>query len=522
MDDSPEARAQAQVKARFHAHAESPAAPPPGNTWARFAILGALQLMLNASVSVTFAAGPAMQRELGLSRVDLIIDSAAYGLAFSGLLLLGGRLTDRIGQRRLFTRGTALFAVASLAAALAPSSHTVLAARFLQGCGAALAAPAAMALLRVVFPEGRARATALARWGLLASLGAAVGIVLSGALVAWLNWRWSFGLLAAAAAAVLALTPRSLPAGPAPVRVPVDLLGAVLGTLALSTLGYGFVMVGPHGWAAPQVLAPLALGAVLLAVFVAAQQRVSAPLLPPGFLASRYRATALVCALLGPAIGASTAFLLALYFQQVRGYSALQNALAFIPYSAMLLGVGFVAGRIVARLGIRAVAVGGLAVIAAGLFLIGGVGLRTGSTPYVLAGLVILSAGIGTLMSAAVPGAVSGVPEEQSALAGAVVNTAILAGPTISLALITSAADARTASLLAAGDPAAATGGYAFAFEAACAVFLLAIGLALYGLAPARQGRKGRRGDRIGPSDGMGRPGPRAADRQAEHSSTPA
>lgn len=112
----------------------------------------------------------------------------------------------------------------------------------------------------------------------------------------------------------------------------------------------------------------------------------------------------------------------------------------------MLLGVGFVAGRIVARLGIRAVAVGGLAVIAAGLFLIGGVGLRTGSTPYVLAGLVILSAGIGTLMSAAVPGAVSGVPEEQSALAGAVVNTAILAGPTISLALITSAADARTAS----------------------------------------------------------------------------
>lgn len=287
MDDSPEA--PAQVKAHAPAHAEPLAAPPPRNTWARFAILGALQLMLNASVSVTFAAGPAMQRELGLSRIDLIIDSAAYGLAFSGLLLLGGRLTDRIGQRRLFTRGTALFAVASLAAALAPSSHTVLAARFLQGCGAALAAPAAMALLRVVFPEGKARATALARWGLLASLGAAVGIVLSGALVAWLNWRWSFGLLAAAAVAVLALTPRSLPAGPAPVRVPVDLLGAVLGTLALSTLGYGFVMVGPHGWAAPQVLAPLALGAVLLAVFVAAQQRVRAPCCRP---ASSPRATA--------------------------------------------------------------------------------------------------------------------------------------------------------------------------------------------------------------------------------------
>ncbi|MET9885290.1 MFS transporter [Streptomyces sp. NPDC006430] len=510
MDDFPEAQATLAA---------------PRNTWVRFAILGAVQLILNASVSVTFAAGPAMQRELGLSRIDLILDSAAYGLAFSGLLLLGGRLTDRVGQRRLFTRGTALFAAASLAAALAPTSHTVLAARFLQGCGAALAAPAAMALLRVVFPEGRARAAALARWGLLASLGAAVGIVLSGALVAWSSWRWSFGLLAAAATAVLALAPRSLPAGPAPVRVPVDLLGAVLGTFALSTLGYGFVMVGPHGWAAPQVLAPLALGAILLAVFVAAQRRVRAPLLPLGFLASRQRATALVCALLGPAIGASTAFLLALYFQQVRGYSALQNALAFIPYSAMLLGVGFVAGRIVARHGTRTVAVGGLAVIAAGLFLIGSVGLRTGSTPCVLVGLVILSAGIGTLMSAAVVGAVAGVPEAQSALAGAVVNTAILAGPTISLALITSAADARTASLLAAGDPAAATGGYAFAFEAACVVFLLAIGLAVYGLAPRGSSRPAGAVGPVGPVGSTARTRPSApsrADRQAEHSSTPA
>ncbi|MFJ9644281.1 MFS transporter [Streptomyces sp. NPDC101206] len=461
----------------------------PRSAWVGFVLLGAVQLLLNASVSVTFAAGPAMQRELGLGRVDLILDSAAYGISFSGLLLLGGRLTDRVGQRRLFTGGTALFALASLAAALAPVSHAVLAARFLQGCGAALAAPAALSLLRVVFPEGRARAVALARWGLLTSLGAAVGIVLSGALSTWANWRWSFGALAAVAVAALAFVRRALPTGPAPVRVPVDLVGAVLGTLALSTLGYGFVMVGPHGWSTAAVLGPLALGAVLLAAFAAAQRRVAAPLLPPGFLASRYRATALVCALLGPAIGAATAFLLALWFQQVRGWSALENALAFVPYSAVLVGVGFVAGRIVARHGVRAVAVAGLAVIAAGLLLIGAVGLRTGSAAAVLAGLVVLSGGNGTLMSAAVVGAVSGVPEGRSALAGAVVNTAILAGPTISLALISSAADARTATLLAAGDPHAATGGYAFAFEAACAVFVLATGLAWYGLAPHRRSR---------------------------------
>ncbi|MFD0269212.1 MFS transporter [Streptomyces sp. NPDC127106] len=472
---------------------ETPA--EPRNAWVSFALLGAVQLLLNASVSVTFAAGPAMQRELGLGRVDLILASAAYGISFSGLLLLGGRLTDRVGQRLLFSRGTALFAVASLAAALAPVSYAVLAARFLQGCGAALAAPAAMSLLRAAFPEGRARAVALARWGPLASLGAAAGIVLSGALSTWANWRWSFAALAAVAVAALAFARRALPAGPPPVRVPVDLVGAVLGTLALTTLGYGFVMVGPHGWTAAAVLGPLALGAVLLAAFAAAQRRVAAPLLPLGFLASRYRATALACALLGPAIGAGTAFLLGLWFQQVRGYSALEFALAFVPYSAVLLGVGFVAGRVVARHGVRAVAVGGLAVIAAGLFLIGAVGLRTDSAVPVLVGLVVLSAGIGTLMSAAVVGAVAGVPEGRSALAGAVVNTAILAGPPVSLALISSAADARTATLLAAGDPHAATGGYAFAFEAACAVYVLAIALAGYGLSlsPHRRPRRPRR-----------------------------
>ncbi|NXY98496.1 MFS transporter [Streptomyces sp. BR123] len=485
----------------------------PRNARAAFALLGTVQLLLNASVSVTFAAGPAMQRELGLGRVDLILDSAAYGISFSGLLLLGGRLADRVGPRRLFSRGTALFAAASLAAALAPVSHAVLAARFLQGCGAALAAPAAMALLRAVFPEGRARAVALARWGLLTSLGAAVGIVLSGALSTWASWRWSFGVLAVVALAALASARRALPAGPAPVRVPVDLLGAVLGTLALTTLGYGFVMAGPHGWTAA-VLGPLALGAVLLGAFAAVQRRVAAPLLPLGFLASRYRATALVCALLGPAIGAATAFLLALYVQQVRGWSALENALAFVPYSAVLIGVGLVAGRIVARHGARAVAVAGLAVIACGLFLIGTVGLRTDSAVPVLAGLVVLSAGNGLLMSAAVVGAVAGVPEGRAALAGAVVNTAILAGPPVSLALITSAADARTATLLAAGDPHAATGGYAFAFEAACAVFAAAIALAGYGLSPRRRSRTA--GPSAGPSAGH------AADGRPQRSSTPA
>ncbi|WP_086167877.1 MFS transporter [Streptomyces pharetrae] len=468
----------------------SPAArvSPPGardrHGRRRFGVLGTVHLTLNASVSVTFAAGPAMQRELGLTRTDLVLDTAAYGLAFSGLLLLGGRLTDRGGRRTVFALGTGLFALASLAAALAHGPWTLMAARFAQGCGAALAAPAAMALLKTVFPEGRARSAATALWGLLASLGASAGILLSGALVTWTSWRWSFVVLAAAAALALAAAVRTLPPGPPPDRVPMDLLGALFGTGALTMLGCGCALAGPYGWSSAPVLGALAAGAVLLTAFTATEHRVPAPLLPRGFLASRPRATALVCALFGPGTGAATAFLLALYLQQTRGYSALANAGAFLPYTAVLLAVGTVAGPAVARLGPRTVAVTGAAAIAAGLYGIGGIGIRTASTPALLTGMAVVACGIGLLMSAAVVAAVAGAGDRETALAGAVVNAAILAGPTLSIALVTSAVQSRTAGLAAAGHPAAAAGGYAFAFEALAAAAVLLCATTAYGLRP--------------------------------------
>ncbi|MFI2431516.1 MFS transporter [Streptomyces sp. NPDC018693] len=447
-----------------------------------FAVLTTVHLTLNASVSVTFAAGPAMQRELHLTRTDLVLDSAAYGLAFSGLLLLGGRLTDRHGRRPVFTLGTTLFATASLAAALAPASApwTLVAARFLQGCGAALAAPAAMALLRTVFPDGRSRASATALWGLLASLGASLGILLSGALVTWASWRWSFALLAAAAALALTVTNRLLPHGPPPRPVPVDMLGALLGTTALTLLGCGCALASPYGWSSAPVLALLTGGALLLTAFAAAERRAQAPLLPLGFLASRTRATALLCALFAPGAGAATAFLLALYLQQTRAYSALRNAEAFLPYTAVLLAVGSVAGALVARRGPRTVAVGGTATIAAGLYLIGGLGIRTASTPAVLLGLVVVAAGIGLLMSAAVVAAVAGAADSETALAGALVNAAILAGPTLSVALVTSAAHSRTTTATASPTP----DGYAFAFETLAAAATLVCAAAAHGLRP--------------------------------------
>ncbi|MCX3061814.1 MFS transporter [Streptomyces beihaiensis] len=451
------------------------------------AVLAAVHLALNLSVSVTFAAGPAIQRDLGLNRTDLVLASAAYGLGFSGLLLLGARLTDRSGRRAVFSFGVGLFAVASVAVALAPGPWPLLAARFLQGCGAAMAAPAAMALLRTVFPDGPARTSATVLWGLLASLGAASGIVLSGALANWASWRWSFAVPAVVGGFALALTRRFLPVGPPARRVPVDVLGALLGTGALIMLGCGCALVSRYGWSSGYVLGLLTAGALMLGAFAAAERRVRAPLLPPGFLASRTRATAVLCAMFAPGTGAATAFLLGLYWQQTRGRSALDNAEMFLPYTVVLLGVGMVAGPAVGRCGARAVAVGGAAAAAAGLYVIGGLGVRADSTPLVLVGLAFVATGVGSVVSAAVERAAAGAADRDTALVGAVVNTAVLAGPTLGVALATSAAQSRTAALAAAGVPSPAVGGYVFAFEALATAAVVVCAVAAYGLRPRRR-----------------------------------
>ncbi|WP_419994060.1 MFS transporter [Streptomyces boninensis] len=469
-------------------HASRLFSPAPRLTRIRFALLAAVQSMLHIAVTVTSAAGPAIQDELRLSRPELALAAAAYGLSFSGLLLLGGRLTDIVGRRRQFTLGVALFAAATAAVALAPGGQALIAARFAQGCGAALAAPAAMALLGGVFPEPAARRRALAVWGFLAGLGAATGIVLSGTLATWLSWRWGFGLLAAAAAAAVPAA-RLLPPGDAPRRLRVDVLGALLGTAALSALGYGLVMLGPRGWSSPYAQLPLAAGVVALALFAVRQARTAAPLLPAGLFADRQRATALAAAMFGPAAGASTAFLMALYLEEACSYSALRTSLVFIPYTVVLFAAGRLAGRAVARFTARGVAVTGLLTIAAGLFLVGHLPARSPhlSAP-VVAGLLLLPLGIAVLGSAAVVLAVSGLPQRDAGPAGGVVNAALLIGSTAGVALMSSLAAARTGALDAAGRPAAEVGGpaevggYAFAFTVAAAVLLLAAPLAGYGL----------------------------------------
>jgi MFS family permease len=427
--------------------AVSPAPTRP--TAPAFALLGTVQIVLISGITVVSVALPAIQDELRLSGGDLALVSTAYGLAFSGLLLLGGRLADLYGRRRVFMLGLGLFGVSSAAAALAPGLALLLTARFAQGIGAALAAPSAMALLGVLFPDPHRRARATAVWGGLAGIGATGGMLLSGVFAEWASWRWAFGVPVIATALAIVAAPRLLPADRPVRRARIDVLGAALVTAGLSTLSYGLVE-SSYG--------PLIGGVVLLLTFMIVESRTAAPLVPPAFFAAPRRAVALAAIVLGSAGMATSFFFLSLHLQQVRSLSPLLTSAAFLPYGAVLIGTSAVAGRLLGRFGIRIVLTTGLIMAAAGLALVG----RFDGA--LLAGLLVLPLGIGLTFAGATVAAVADVPDDQAGLAGGVVNTAMEIGPTLGLAVLVSLAAVQ------AGDT---TSGYGFALGIAAVAFIL-------------------------------------------------
>ncbi|MEV6733359.1 MULTISPECIES: MFS transporter [unclassified Streptomyces] len=439
----------------------TPAATPAsaGATGGRpaFALLGSIQITLIYTLAATTVPLPRIGRDFALQRADLILLSAAYGLAFAGLLLLGGRLADRYGGRRALTAGLALFAAASLVAPLAPDGPALLAARFAQGAGAALVAPAAMAVLRALFPSPAAYGRAMATWGGLSVLGATAGNLLSGVISALLSWRWALVVPAVVALAALSLAPRLLP-GTVPGRGrSLDLPGALLATAGISLVSYGLVATDARPWTSAAVLAPLSAGAALLAAFPLAERRSRDPLLPPRFLLDRRRAASLAAVALTACGTASTFVLLSLHFQQDRDWSPLRTSAAFVPFAVTLIVSGRAIRPLTARHGARAVTAGGLATGAAGLGLLSLTGLDAG-TPYslgLLPGLILLAAGGAASFAGAAVLATEGVPARDAGLAGGVLNTAMEFGPTVLFAL-----------LLTLGDGAASLAATASAFAA--------------------------------------------------------
>ncbi|MFJ8623990.1 MFS transporter [Kitasatospora sp. NPDC093550] len=459
-----------------------------------FALLGVVQAVLISTITILTVPLPLVAREFGLGPSGVLLLSASYGLTFSSLLLLGGRLTDRHGGRPVLRWGLALLGAASVLCALAPDYAVLLASRFVQGAGAALTAPAAVAVVRVLHPRPADYRRAMATWGGLSVLGATVGSVVSGAVAAAVSWRWLFAVPVLVALAGLArsgaLPTADGPAAPAPPTGPtastastasagrrpaLDLRGAVLATAGVCALSYALVGSAERGWSSPEVYGPLLAGTALLVAFAAAERRTADPLLPPGFLADRRRGTALAAVMATAAGTALTFVLLSLYLQQLRGWSAAATSAAFLPYAAVLLLAGRAAGTLTSRYGPVPVTAGGLAVAGAGLGLLAGLAPDSGYATGLLPGLLLLPAGAAAAFAGAAVLATGGVAPERTGLAAGVFNTAMELGPTTGLAALMALAATRPT----------VVGGYAAAFAAA------ATGLVLTAVAVATLPRAG-------------------------------
>lgn len=422
-------------------------------------------MTLIAAISLVAVALPAIQAELAVNTTFLTLVSAGYGLTFSGLLVLGGRLADAWGHRRAFTLGLVVFGLASLAGLWSPGLWVLLVARFVQGAGAALVAPAALALAGQLFPEPHERERALAAWGGLSATGAVVGMLLSGVVVGALGWRWVFALPAAVAVVALAQTPALLPPGRRTSSVRLDVPGAVLLTAGLSALTYGVLTVtggstetGPDpGWTFTLA------GFLLLVAFVAVEARTAEPLVPLGFFRGRQRLISLTVIVLAAATSAAANFFLSLYLQQVRALTPLQTSACFLP---MLLigGTGPLAGRWVRRTGSRGVTATGVGLTGLSLALLG-LGMGSGVSAGLWLGLLLFPVGLGLAFSGATVAALSDVPAQERGLAGGVVNTGMEVGPTVGLAALVAVSRIRYTDLVQQGLPwtLALAGGYAWA-----------------------------------------------------------
>ncbi len=449
--------------------------------WRAFALLALVQATLSTAASVTAITGPDLAQDLSLSSSGLVWASTSYLLAFAGFVLLGGRIADAVGWRPALVAGMTLFAAGSLGAALAAGPASLLLSRLVQGAGAAVAAPAAMALLGARFPEPRSRRRAMAVWGGLPGVGAGAGLLLGGVCSTWVSWRWSFALLSVLTLLVAVAVPRVVHSGAPGRRAAPDLLGALLVSASIGLITYGAVAAGDHAWTSPLVALCFVAGATLLVLFGLVESRTRDPILPPAILRQRRRRVALIVAMLPPTAGTSIAFLLSLYFGQVLGWSVLGTSLAFVPYPVALAVGSLFGGPSVARVGAPKAAALGLVLMATGMASLSLITVESSYLGTVLPGLVLAQVGAGIAGAAAVIVATDDVDPAQAANVGGLVNTAMLTGGTVGLAILTSLARARSGSLV---DTAAssATEGYSLAFRVAAVTFALAAPVAALGL----------------------------------------
>jgi EmrB/QacA subfamily drug resistance transporter len=458
--------------------------------WLALFLLCGGDLMIVLDTTIVNVALPSIRADLGFSETSLAWVVNAYLLTFGGFLLLGGRLGDLFGHRRLFVCGIALFTAASLACGLATSQEVLLTARAVQGLGGAVVSAVALSLIMTMFTEPADRAKAMGVFGFVAAGGGSIGVLLGGLLTDTLSWHWVFLVNIPVGIAVLALCPLLVPAGrgeAAPGRL--DVAGAVTVTASLMLAVYAIVNGNDAGWTSARTLGLLGAAAALLGLFVLIESRVAAPLVPLGLFRRRNVAVSNVVGVLWAAAMFAWFFLSALYMQLVLGYSPMQVGLAFLPANVIMAVFSLgLSARIVMRYGIRASIGAGLLVSAVGLALLARAPADGDFTIHVLPSMVLLGFGAGTALNPVLLAAMSDVEPKDAGLASGVVNTSFMMGGALGLAVLASLSASRTEALLASGeDPLAAlNGGYHVAFLAGA---LFALAAAALGAGLLRAGR---------------------------------
>ena len=440
--------------------------------WRALALLCGAFFMVILDAAIVTVALPSIQDDLAFSAQGLQWVVSAYALTFAGLLLLGGRAADLLGRRRVFMVGLALFTLASLLCGLAWSDEALIGARAFQGIGAAIMTPTALSIITTLFPEGAERNKALGIWGALGGFGATTAWLIGGLLVDGLGWEWIFFINIPVGLIAVALCPVLLPESrAATARRSYDPAGALTITGALVLLVYAVVEAPDTGWASAQTLLLFAGSAALLGAFAVIESRHRAPLVPLRIFRSRTIVGANAVMLLFATVAFGMPFTLTLYAQQVLGYSAVKFGLTSVVFPAMA-AVGSILGQaIVLRVGFRAVAAVGMALMGTGSLLLTQVSVSGSYLGDIFLGLLIFGPGIGLAFVTATVAALAGVAEHESGLASGLSNTAFQMGAAIGTAIVATVAVSQTTDYLA-GDAAAnplvaLTEGFQSAFFAA-------------------------------------------------------
>jgi EmrB/QacA subfamily drug resistance transporter len=446
--------------------------------WLALLVLCLGDLMIVLDTTIVNVALPSIREDLGFSETSLAWVVNAYLLTFGGFLLLGGRLGDLFGHRRLFLLGITLFTAASLACGLAGSQEFLVGARAVQGLGGAVVAVVALSLIMTLFTEPAERAKAMGVIGFVAAGGGSIGVLLGGVLTDVLNWHWIFLVNLPVGAVVVALCLLLLPASRGQAAAGrLDVAGAVTVTASLMLAVYAIVNGNETGWTAGRTLGLLAAAAVLLALFLAIEARVRSPLMPLGLFRLRNVATANVVGVLWAGAMFAWFFLSALYLQLVLGYSPLQVGLAFLPANLIMAVFSLgLSAKLVMRFGTRAPLAVGLLLSAVGLVLFARAPVDGSFAIDVLPSMILLGLGAGMAFNPVLLAAMSDVEPSDAGLASGVVNTSFMMGGALGLAILASLAASRSDSLAASGDGplAALTGGYHVAFVAGAAFAVVA------------------------------------------------